>query len=163
MVNPHTATRDGFQAPVVKDRLNQCLPLYKTPGTAPSTRGGPPLKPRVVAYVPPVEPQRDTRTATVYSQDARYHNCCQANGAFPARGASKCRYQVPGSTRTTSPSCRVILPAGTTPSPTRLSVDYPPAKTQAGRTWHVPCPLRPSIRGCEWGSTPLGSTILCSE
>ncbi len=80
--------------------------------------------------------RKDTRTATVCSQDVRYRNCCQANGAFPARGASRCRYPVPGSTRTTSPSCRVILKPfllEPRPAPRDPSWTTPPAKTLVGR------------------------------
>ncbi len=53
--------------------------------------------------------------------------------------------------------CRVILKHSLLePRPTRLSVDYPPEKTLTGRARHAPCPLKPSVRGCESGFDSSG-------
>jgi hypothetical protein len=62
--------------------------------------------------------------------------------------------------------------AGTTSSPTwsplvepRLLLSSTAAPTaardahQSRVAWHAPHPLLPSVRGCEWGSNPLGGSL----
>ncbi len=124
----------------------------RTPGTVLVHPGGSSLKPRVVAYVPPVEPQKDTRTTTVCSQDALYHNSCQKPMLYflqeePAGAGTQ--YQAPPE--------RQARRAGSSSSPSCWNHVQPhktlrglPSCKDPSRTPHALCGP-PS--GCKWGST----------